>query len=152
MEALLNDQQGDVNLKQTVDGGDVTVETGLMLMGGGLETMANLCLFGGNSDDAGGADERLSHWMNLDIDDPQEHYRSEFQNIIQSLPATSENLRRAEAAAARDLAVFVDKGVAESVDVEASLVGLNRVKLFVQIQANGSKIEQEYIANWSAQS
>jgi phage gp46-like protein len=152
MESLLNDQQGDVSLKMTTDGGDVTVQNGLMLMGGGLETMANLCLFGGNADDAGGSDERLSHWMNLDITDPDERYRSEFQNIIQSLPATAQNLRRAEAAAERDLAVFLDKGIAESVEVEASLVGLNRVKLFVQIQANGSKIEQEFIANWSAQS
>jgi hypothetical protein len=54
--------------------------------------------------------------------------KSETEEILSSLPATSGNLRRLEDAAKRDLA-----GIGKSVKVTASIPSLNRVKLVCDI-------------------
>ena len=46
-------QHGDVLLYHTPDGGEIEMVNGLVTMSGGLETMAYLCLFGGNEEDDG---------------------------------------------------------------------------------------------------
>ncbi len=143
-------QQGDVLLFQTDDDGDVTVENGLVEMSGGLETAAYLSLFGGNEDDDGRDSNALSWWGNLGEDAPARQYRSETQHLVQALPATSGNLRRIEDAAGRDLAWFVESRVASSVSVSASMPGLNRVKLIVNIEALGEESSFEFVENWKA--
>lgn len=117
----------DVLLRQTNDGGDITVENGLVLMSEGLETAAYLSMFGGNEDDPGEGATELQWWGNIGETEPARTYRSETQHLIRSLPATSGNLRRIEQAAARDLQWMIDGGVAESITVEASIPSLNRV-------------------------
>lgn len=143
-------QQGDVLLFQTDDDGEITVENGLVEMSGGLETAAYLSLFGGNEDDDGRGDNPLTWWGNLDEVDPVRQYRSETQNLLQALPATTGNLRRIEDAAGRDLAWFVDERVASSVVVTASIPGINRIKLIVDIEAVGDESSFEFTENWKA--
>lgn len=143
-------QQGDVQMFQTPDGGEITVTDGLVVMGGGLETMVFLSLFGGNQDDPGGTDVSKSWWGNIVEPDRARQYRSETQNALISLPATSANLRRVEDAAARDLAWMVREKVASSVDVVASVQGLNRVVLGVTIVADGDERDFVFAANWKA--
>ena len=119
-------------------------------MSGGLETAAYLSLFGGNEDDDGSDDNALTWWGNLDEVDPVRQYRSETQNLLQSIPATTGNLRRIEDAANRDLAWFVEQNVASSVTVEATIPGINRVKITVKIEANGVESSFDFVENWKA--
>lgn len=142
-------QQGDVNLFQTNDDGDITVEGGIVEMSGGLQTSTYLSLFGGNEDDAGGSDTTLTWWANLDEARSDRQYRSETQNVLQALVAVPANLRRVEDAANRDLAWLVEQKVASSVAVSASMPALNKIKL--EISINGD-LAVEFIENWKARS
>lgn len=125
----------DPILRQTNDGGEITVENGLVLMSDGYETAAYLSLFGGNQDDAGDdASARRQWWGNLDETEAASRYRSETQYLLSSgLPAVPSNLRRFEQAAGRDLAWFVATGNARSVAVSTSIPALNRVRFEITI-------------------
>lgn len=143
-------QQGDVKLFQTTDDGEITVTDGIVEMSGGLETAVYVSLFGGNEDDDGRADNSFNWWANIDEIDPDQQYRSETQNLLQSLPAITGNLRRIEDAANRDLAWFVTKKVASSIAAVASIPGLNQIKIIVDIEANGIESSFEFVENWKA--
>ena len=144
------EQQGDVKLFQTNDDGEITVTGGIVEMSGGLETMAYLCLFGGNEDDDGRDDNPFNWWGNLDENETANQYRSETQNLLQALPATTGNLRRIEDAANRDLAVFTEEKIASLVTVAVSIPGINRIKIIVDIEANGEESSFEFTENWKA--
>ena len=141
-------QQGDVQLFQTDDDGDISVEGGLVAMSGGLSTAVYLSWFGGNEEDNGGQDTSLSWWGNVDENEPEKQYRSETQHLLQSIPATSGNLRRIEEAAIRDLDWMLSGNVASSVSVAASIPGLNRIKLIADIKAQGEESRFEFVENW----
>jgi phage gp46-like protein len=123
----------DVLLRQGNDGGEITVQAGLVLMSEGLETAAYLSLFGGNEQDPGDSNSAEQWWGNLTETQPARTYRSETQYLLRSLPAIPSNLRRIEQAAARDLQWMIDEGVAKSVTTSASIPALNRVRLAVSI-------------------
>lgn len=123
----------DVLLRQSNDGGEITLEGGLLLLSEGLETAVYLSLFGGNEDDPGDGDTTLQWWGNLLDTEPERAYRSETQYLLASLPAIPANLRRIEQAAARDLKWMLDTKNAQSVSVEATIPSLNRVRLGVSI-------------------
>lgn len=146
----LQDQQGDVLLFQTPDNGDVRVIDGLVQMSSGLETAAYLSLFGGNDQDDGLVDNNQTWWGNLGENRDAYEYRSETQNLLESLPATSGNLRRIEESAKRDLEWFVTENVASSVSVSASIPTLNTVKINININAVGSEASFTFIENWKA--
>lgn len=143
-------QQGDVNLFQTTDDGEITVTDGIVEMSGGLETAAYISLFGGNEDDDGRASNSFNWWANIDEIDPDRQYRSETQNLLQSLPATTGNLRRIEDAANRDLAWFITKKVASSITIAVTMPALNRIKITVDIEARGEESSFEFVENWKA--
>lgn len=123
----------DVLLFQTNDDGDIRIEGGLVELTDTPETMAYLCLFGGNERDDGRDDSGLTWWGNVDEVDPAKRYISETQNLLRSLPAIPFNLRRIEDAANRDLAVFTEQGLAETVTVVASIPAINRVQIDIDI-------------------
>lgn len=131
----------DVLLRQTPDGGEITVQNGLALLSDGYETAAYLSLFGGNEDDPGGSDTRLQFWGNLIEADQAAMDRSETQHLLRSIPAVPANLRRIEQAAERDLAWMVTAGAALSVRAEATMPQLNRIALRITIQTTtGTRI------------
>jgi hypothetical protein len=132
----------DVLLFQTKDGGEIDPD----ILTPGLDVMAYLCLFGGNDDDDGSEGNPLTWWANLDETDPASMYRSETQNILRGLPASSANLRRLEDAARRDLGAFISAGIAREVDAEASIIGLNRVRIVCDIDGQ----TEEFIETWEA--
>ena len=144
------EQQGDVSLFQTNDEGNIIVEGGIVAMNGGLETSAYLSLFGGDEDDDGRRDNPANWWANIDEADPAKEYHSETQNLLQALPATSGNLRRIEDAANRDLSWFITNKVASSVNVVASIPGINKIKLTIDIEAQGEESSFEFVENWKA--
>lgn len=144
-------QQGDVLLYQGNDDGNITIENGLVSMSGGLETAAYLSLFGGNEQDDGRDGNPLSWWGNLiETDHPERQYRSETQYLLRSIPAVPSNLRRIEDAAARDLAWLITSKVANAFEIEATMPGLNKVRISVSITADGNPSEFVYIENWRA--
>jgi phage gp46-like protein len=135
----------DVLLRHTPDGGEITIEAGLVLMSEGLESAAYLSLFGGNRDD--GADksgERLQWWGNLDEPVPERTYRSETQYLMRSIPSVPSNLRRFEQAAARDLDWMITTGLARRVDVQASIPGRDRVRLDITIVTLAEQIQLSF--------
>lgn len=142
-------QQGDVLLFQTDDDGDINVTGGIVELSGGLQTTAYLSLFGGNEDDEGGSDTALTWWANLDELEPSRQYRSETQNALQALVAIPANLRRVEDAANRDLAWMIDQKVASSISVVATMPGLNKIKLTIDIDGD---LTLEFVENWKARS
>lgn len=146
----MTEQQGDVLLFQTNDDGEINVSAGVVEMAGGLETAAYLSLFGGNEQDSGRPGDPLTWWGNVDEGLPERRYRSETQYLLRSIPAIPANLRRLEQAAGRDLSWLVDVGAATDVSAAASMPGLNRVRLVVTIQANGTPTTIEYFENWKA--
>jgi phage gp46-like protein len=132
----------DVLLRQTNDGGDITLQAGLVLLSEGLETAAYLSLFGGNEDDPGETDVTLQWWGNLLDVEVDRAYRSETQYLIRGLPAVPFNLRRIEQAAARDLQWMLDDKLAQSITVEATIPSAGRVRIgLVIITADGQRIE-----------
>lgn len=132
----------DALLRHGPDGGELTVEAGLVLMSEGLETAAYLSLFGGNDDDDGSAaGERAQWWGNIDEVLPERTYRSETQNLIVGLPAVPSNLRRLEQAAGRDLAWMLAAGVAVSVTATASIPAVGRVALALVIITPTRRLE-----------
>lgn len=132
----------DVLLRQTNDGGDITIQAGLLAMSEGLETAAYLSLFGGNEDDPGGADTSQQWWGNVLDTEPERAYRSETQALLAGLPAIPANLLRVEQAAERDLKWMVDTGNAQSVTAEATIPAVGRILLgVVIITATGQRLE-----------
>lgn len=148
---MANDQQGDVKLIQTADDGDLaSVTNGLVEMSGGLETAAYLSLFGGNIDDDGSDDTSLSYWQNIMETQPERQYRSQLQYQQNRIPLTTANLVKFEEAAYTDLQWFLTQNIASEVTVTASIPGVNRLKLVININAEGELSEFEFTENWEA--
>jgi phage gp46-like protein len=123
----------DVLLRETDNGGDITVEAGLFLLSEGLETAVFLSLFGGNEQDPGEGASSEQWWGNIGEVEPARTYRSETQYLLRALPAIPANLLRIEQAAGRDLQWLLDEGAAKSVTAAARIPSLNRVVVDVGI-------------------
>lgn len=143
--------EGDVLLFNTPDGGEINFVNGQPEMTGGFETMIFLCLFGGNLEDDGLADNKKTWWGNLNIDNPEHRYISRFQNLARGLPLTSGNLRQLEDAALSDLNVFKTSKIAEEISAVASIPARNRLKLAVEVNsAAGENSAVEFLINWQS--
>ena len=134
----------DVLLFQTDDDGDIEIEGGIVTMTNTPETMAYLCLFGGNEQDDGREGNPATWWGNVEESDAQRRYISETQHLLRSLPAVPFNLLRLEDAARRDLSVLTSSGVAQTVTVAASIPALNRILLVVNIDG----VELQFAEPW----
>lgn len=143
-------QQGDVVLFQSLDDGEIVVNDGLVQMDGGLQTTVYLSLFGGNQDDDGIQNNNQTWWANLNETDPVLRYVSRLQNLLTHIPATSSNLIRVQDAALADLQWLLDEKVANNITVLATIPELNRLKLEINITAQGEESDFEYVANWRA--
>lgn len=133
----------DVNLFQTVDGGEIEIENGVITMDGGLKAAAYLSLFGGNEDDDGSENNPYTYWGNIDEDESKK-YTSLTQNLLQSLPATSNNLLKINDAALKDLEWFLTDGLASNIEVFASIKELNSLSLLLKIDGE----EITFTENW----
>lgn len=143
-------QQGDILLFQTTDGGNINVENGVVEMSPGLETMAYLCMFGGNEDDDGRPTNKFNWWGNVTENESSRKYRSETQYLLKSLPATTGNLRRIQDAVNRDLSVFIDEKIATSISVTVTIPALNTVSILIKIEANGEEVDINFVENWKS--
>ena len=144
------EQQGDVLLFQTTDNGEINVSGGIVEMSGGLETSAYLSLFGGNEDDDGRDDSSATWWANLNETRDSRQYRSETQNLLRAIAAVPANLRRIEDAARRDLAWLLSDNIVSKITVTASMPGLNKVRIIIDIEAVGEESQFDFVENWKA--
>jgi len=120
----------DVLLFQTPDDGDVSIDGGQFQLTDGLETAVYLSLFGGNWQDDGSEGNPLQWWGNADVIDPLQRQTSRTQYLLQSLSATSGNLKRVEDAAAADLAWLPER---YAVTISTSVPERNKVQFVIQI-------------------
>lgn len=140
----------DVKIYQEPDGGNVTIENGITELDDGLASAAYLSMFGGNEDDTGAANDPNEWWGNQLEDDTARMYRGETETTLRNLPAIPASLRKVEEAMRRDLAWFLSSNIASSVTAEASIPGVDRVRLVVTIKAEGNESQFEYVENWKA--
>lgn len=125
----------DVLMVHTPDGGEIVLENGGPRMSDGLFNAVYLSLFGGNEEDSGlEGDKPLQWWGNWSERKPGRRYRSETQYLMRSLPAVPVNLRKLEDAVGRDLQWLVDEKIATAVSALATIPGLNRVSVSVNIE------------------
>lgn len=143
--------QGDVLLFQTPDGGNITIETNDdVKLTGGFETDFFLSLFGGNQDDDGSVNNKNNWWGNLMENNPAFQFRSRTQNLLISLPLVSGNLRKIEDAVKYDLKSYVELGAITELTVATSITGPRRVKIVINVFADGNEISITFLANWQA--
>ena len=64
---------------QSLDGGEIILEDGLVQMNGDLNTSIYLALFGGNIEDTGADNDPNEYWGNALETDANFKYRSETQ-------------------------------------------------------------------------
>lgn len=136
----------DVLLQQSDDGGEMTIEGGLVELTDDFRTAVYLSLFGGNEDD-NGLDSSTQWWGNLGETDLNKRYRSRTENLLQSLEPSSGNLLLLEDAARTDLQWLLDTGAAKEVEAVASIPALNKLSLVVII--NGD-LSVTFLENWAA--
>jgi len=142
--------EGDILLYESIDGGEVSLESGLFIPDKQFSTAAYLSLFGGNKSDSGKVNNRNEYWCNfLDNIAESEKYRSRFQHIITGFPMTVKNIKDAETAAYMDLQWFINEGIADYIFVYGQATGKNRFNLRVQILKDKLTIfENEYSLLW----
>jgi hypothetical protein len=144
-------QEGDVLLYQSDNDGDINIVGGITEMTAGFDTMIYLTLYGGNVEDPGRDDKSKQWWGNWTEPDPARHYRGEYQNLIQGLPASSANLVLVEGAAKRDIErAFVDTKIADKVTVAATIPARNQIKITIGIEADGKRSDYEFTENWES--
>lgn len=140
---MATNSQGDVLLFQTPDDGEMAIAGGEVEMGGGLRTAVYVSLFGGNEDDSGADKGPYSWWGNIDT---ELYIRSETQYLLDTLHVTANNLKRIEAAVARDCAWLISSGVAQEVAARAIIPEYNAIKITLTVDG----IAYEYTHEWSA--
>jgi hypothetical protein len=116
---------------QTVDGGEVTVTNGTMVLTDGPATAVFLALYGGNEDDPAEADVSLEWWGNKIETDVQKHYRSRTQYLLRALPAIPANLPRVKSAVEQDIADLVATEVLVDPEVTVIIPKLNTVHITI---------------------
>jgi len=129
-------QQGDVLLYHgPEDRGEINEANGIIEMTRGFETMAYLCLFGGNQDDDGTEATKKQQWWGNEGEPDEQQYRGRFQSYLKGEPLTSALIPEMEAAAIEDLASVFVPFYAESVTCSISLFTPKMVKAEIQINS-----------------
>lgn len=126
--------QGDVLLFQSLDGGEIKVENGRIVMTTGLETAVYLSLF--SPDD----------WFLNDVADTnEERLSSETEQVINTLPNVSKNYPLLEQAIRNDLSWLTSQKLAQSISASVSSNQINRVNIVINIDG----VELTFTEGWS---
>lgn len=147
----MSSYEGDVLIYSTEDGGEINIDSGVIEMTTGFESMVYLLLFGGNiGDDGTKATEKKQWWGNLiEENNPERKLHSRFQNLLYGLPSTPANLKRLKAAADQDLFVFISEKIADSIDIELSIPAKHRIAIEIIIWKDEKKLfETTFENNW----
>lgn len=131
---------GDLLLYQTDDGGEISVSNGEPVMDGGFQSSAYLSI---------AVIEEESNWMNEYLTEIQQ-LNSQYLSFIKGNSKTAENILKAEKLAYLDFKWMLDLKAVDEIIVAITSTGVERVKLTLQILANGDTIEtNEFEINWA---
>ena len=134
-------QQGDVLLYHgSDDRGEINEANGIIEMTKFYETMAYLCLFGGNQDDDGTEATKNSQWCGNEGEPEEQQYRGRFQSYLKGAPLTSALIPEMEAAAIEDLAAGFVPGYAESVTCSITLLTPKMASLNIGINLYNEEV------------
>ena len=134
-----NTQQGDVLLFQTLDGGDISIDDGIVEMTGGLETAVYLSLFSPED------------WFcNEFADTPDQKITSRTDAFINNKTQSSKNYQLLEQAVKADLKWLLKNKIADEIKVSVYSNGLNRVMIEIVIEQNSNSININIPVDWES--
>jgi len=150
----MSDFQGDLLLKNTLDGGDIELtDDDLFVSDQGFDTAIYLSLFGGNELDNGSDSTKPKTWWgNLtETDNPERKIISHTQFIITGLPATPANLNKLKEAIKADLQWMVNELIIDTLNITVTIATKSRVNIIIEGIKNkkkifGTKFEQNWLA------
>ena len=116
----------DVLLFQTINDGDILVDSQGIALTEGLESSVYLSMFGGNEDD-------VTWWGNLSELDPVNQYIGQTAKAINVAIVTPSRVLPIKDAALADLAWIVAGGYAQEVTVSVGIPRVNTVSVLVTI-------------------
>jgi phage gp46-like protein len=146
----LQNFEGDLLLYETVDGGELAIESGLFVSDRQFSSAVYLSLFGGNQDDPGKVENNKTWWGNyLDGVTENEKMVSRFQAVISGLPMTVKNIREAETAAELDLQWFKKEKIAREINATIKSTGKHEFNLTIEILEDAKTVfENAYSLQW----
>lgn len=131
---------GDALFEATPDGGSITFVNGDPTRSGGLPGAVYISLFGGNGE----------QWWGDTIDDlPGVVGRT--GQLLDGIALSGPNLRRVEESALVDLQWMLDHGVASNVEATAVIEAAKRMRLTVEVEAEGEIQTFVFTENWRAE-
>ncbi|MCL2410076.1 MAG: hypothetical protein FWC97_00390 [Treponema sp.] len=144
--------EGDLLLRDTLDGGDITITDGFIVSDRTFDTAIYLSLFGGNKEDSGRVQNKKTWWGNtLRGVNENQKLVSRFQAFIFGTPMSTKNILEAEEVAKLDLAWLVDEKLANEIIVDGRAVGHNRLSLKIQLKAGEEIIyTHTFLTPWGA--
>lgn len=141
--------QGDVKLIIEDNVGNIIIENGMVQMDGGLQGFVLLSLFGGNIADDGSSGTDLKTWWGNRLENDNDYkYVSRTQYILRNLPVSTNNILKLNEAIKLDLQAMISQKIATEINSEVVTVGLNRIKITINIVSQGKKEEFTYYVNW----
>ena len=142
---------GDVLFTDGADGGEITIEDGLVKCDKAFSTAVYLSLFGGNAKDDGKVENTKGWWGNyIENTPPEEKLVSRFQSYTEK-PLTSANLRLAEKAVETDLAWLIDDGAADEISATGVINAVDHAFFTIIIKKSGETVfDTTYGIQWEA--
>lgn len=148
----LENFEGDVLLTDTSEGGEITIDNGLVISDRSFTTAVYLSLFGGNIEDGGKVDNDKTWWGNrLEGTKENEKLVSRFQSFIRTMALTSKNIALAEEAALADLDWMKQEGIADEITADITSKDNSRIELTIAVRKDSKLISKgNWTVNWEA--
>ena len=132
-------QEGDIYLFNTLDGGNISIENGEILMDGGLDSATYISLF-----------SRFDWWGN-DISKDPEKMTSNLSSIFDRTLTNQTRLDAIELSR-QALNWMIDENIAKEINVLATIPAINALLLEIEIvQPNFEIVSIKYEINWENQ-
>lgn len=131
------EQKGDVRCYVTPDGIEINVENGLAEMAW-FESAINLCLAGGNMEDAANPSTASKEWMGNEDEEPENRFRSRFMHMLNGRPMSSQLIRDLGEAASLDIIDGFGSYI-NSASCVANIDGLDKITLKSKLEMKDGK-------------
>ncbi len=128
----------DLTIRETLNGGDLVVESNDLQLTDELTNQVYLGLFGGNVEQStfefnpDVANERFDFWGNelFHQDEPDFQFNSQFERTLNRVALNTQGLQELEQAAEQDLSFLSEFG---TVNVDISIISHDRIRIHVLI-------------------
>lgn len=146
----MKDFEGDVLFTDSPDGGQISIENGLIACDKGFATAVYISLFGGNEEDSGLVKNNKGFWGNC-LGEKDTQLVSKFQHFIKTCPLTPKNLIAACDAAKSDLEWMIKDEIATDIEVTGRILSFIEADFHIVI-SNGNEniLDTNYGVNWEA--